>query len=103
VEKVVSEECAPYLAKTKGVSCGQYSKCSTEAKIGKSYFIGGAYGESSEKKMMKDLLRNGIVNGELNVPRIFSFYQKGILSNDHEAKMSSYLEYSGIAEHHKQA
>ena len=24
--------------------------------------------------------------------------QKGILSNDHEAKMSSYLEYSGIAE-----
>jgi len=52
---------------------------------------------------MKEILRNGIVNGELNVPRIFSFYQKGILSNDHEAKMSSYLEYSGIAEHHKEA
>jgi hypothetical protein len=52
--------------------------------------------------MMKEILRNGIVNGELNVPRIFSFYQKGILSNDHEAKMSSYLEYSGLAEHHKQ-
>lgn len=53
--------------------------------------------------MMKEILRNGIVNGELNVPRIFSFYQKGILSNDHEAKMSSYLEYSGVAEHHKEA
>jgi hypothetical protein len=53
--------------------------------------------------MMKELLRNGIVNGELNVPRVFSFYQEGILSNDHEAKMSSYLEYSGVAAHHKEA
>jgi hypothetical protein len=53
--------------------------------------------------MMKDIMRNGIVNGELNVPRVFSFYQEGILSNDHEAKMSSYLEYSGVAVHHKEA
>lgn len=100
---MVSEKCAPYKAKTKGDSCSNYEKCNPVAKIGESYFIGSAYGESSEKKMMKEILRNGIVNGELNVPRIFSFYQKGILSNDHEAKMSSYLEYSGIAQHHKQA
>lgn len=52
---------------------------------------------------MKEILHNGIVNGELNVPRVFSFYQEGILSNDHEAKMSSYLEYSGVASHHKEA
>ena len=57
---------------------------------------------SSEKKMMKELLRNGIVNGELNVPKVFSFYTKGILSNDHEAKMSSYLEYCGVAGQHKE-
>ena len=75
-----------------------HKNCPAIAKVHKSYFIGGAYGESTEKRMMKEILRNGIVNGELNVPRIFSFYQKGILSNDHEAKMSSYLEYSGIAE-----
>lgn len=99
----VSEKCAPYKAKTKGDSCGNYGKCKPIAKIKSSYFIGGAYGESSEKRMMKEMLRNGILNGELNVPRIFSFYQKGILSNDHESKMSSYLEYSGIAGHHKQA
>lgn len=99
----VTEKCAPYKAKTKGDKCGLYSKCKPISKIKESYFIGGAYGESSEKKMMKEILRNGIVNGELNVPRIFSFYQKGILSNDHESKMSSYLEYSGIAEHHKEA
>merc|ERR1712091_369692 len=87
---------------TKGFTCGTYKDCKPASKVTQSYFIGGAYGESSEKKMMKEILRNGIVNGELNVPRIFSFYQKGILSNDHEAKMSSYLEYSGLAEHHKQ-
>ena len=57
---------------------------------------------ASEKKMMKEILRNGIVNGELNVPKVFSFYTSGILSNDHEAKMSSYLEYSGVAGHHKE-
>lgn len=100
---MVSEKCAPYMSKTKGLSCGQYKNCSTEAKVDKSYFIGGAYGESSEKKMMKEILHKGIVNGELNVPRVFSFYQQGILSNDHESKMSSYLEYSGVAANHKEA
>lgn len=100
---LVSEKCAPYKAKTKGDRCSDYAKCPPMGKVTRSYFIGDAYGKSSEKKMMKEILRNGIVNGELNVPRIFSFYQKGILSNDHESKMSSYLEYSGVAEHHKEA
>ena len=100
---LVDEECAPYKARTKGMTCGEYKKCQTKAKIQKSYFIGGAYGESSEKKMMKEILHGGIVNGELNVPRVFSFYQQGILSNDHESKMSSYLEYSGVAAGHKEA
>ena len=100
---MVSEECAPYLGRTKGESCGKYEKCKPIADVKESYFIGGSYGASSEKKMMKEILRNGIVNGELNVPRVFSFYQQGILSNDHESKMSSYLEYSGVAAHHKEA
>ena len=100
---LVSEQCAPYKAMTKGEHCGKYKDCKPEARVQESYFIGGGYGESSEKKMMKEILRNGIVNGELNVPRVFSFYQQGILSNDHEAKMSSYLEYSGVAAHHKEA
>ena len=100
---MVTEQCAPYQAKTKGYTCAKHKDCKAASKVKESYFIGGAYGESSEKKMMKEILRNGIVNGELNVPRVFSYYQEGILSNDHEAKMSSYLEYSGVAAHHKQA
>lgn len=99
----VSEKCAPYLHSTKNDKCSKYEHCKPIAKTEESYFVGGAYGQSSEKKMMKEILRNGVVNGEINVPRIFSFYQKGILSNDHESKMSSYLEYSGLAEHHKLA
>jgi hypothetical protein len=71
---MVSEKCAPYQAKTKDDHCSNYAHCKPVAKVNKSYFIGGAYGESSERKMMKELLRNGLVNGELNVPRIFSFY-----------------------------
>jgi hypothetical protein len=72
---LVDETCAPYLGKTKGESCSKYSQCKPISRIQESYFIGGAYGQSSEEKMMKEILRNGIVNGELNVPRVFSFYQ----------------------------
>jgi hypothetical protein len=43
-------------------------------RLGEMAVVGGGWGNTSEKKMMKDMLRNGIVNGELNVPRIFSFY-----------------------------
>jgi len=31
---------------------------------------------------MKEILRSGPVNGEMNAPRIFSMYTKGILSSD---------------------
>jgi hypothetical protein len=98
---MVSEKCAPYKAKTKGVKCGDYSQCPPVAKTHSSYFIGGAYGEATEKKMMKELMRNGVINSELNVPSAFSFYNGGVLSNDHEAKMPQYLEYTGLAQDHK--
>jgi hypothetical protein len=99
---MVTEKCAPYEGKTKGLKCGDYEKCAPQAKVHESYFVGGAYGYSSEKALMKELIRNGIVNGELNVPKVFSFYKEGILSNDHESKMASYLEYTGHAAHHKE-
>jgi hypothetical protein len=56
------------------MTCAQHKDCKVASKVKESYFVGGAYGESSEKKMMKEILRNGIVNGELNVPRVFSYY-----------------------------
>ena len=100
---MVTEKCVPYKAKTKGLTCDISAKCPAYAKLNKAYFLGGAYGEVTEASMMKELLRNGPINGELQCPKSFSMYQHGILSNDHEAKMSQYLQYSGAASDHKEA
>lgn len=62
---LVSEECAPYKAKTKGLQCSDSSNCSAIAKVNKAYFVGGAYGNTTEKNMMQEILMNGPVNGEL--------------------------------------
>ena len=32
---------------------------------------------------MKEILRNGIINGEADVPQSFNYYKSGILSNDY--------------------
>lgn len=100
---MVKDQCMPYKAKTKGLTCGMAQNCSAYAKLERSYFVGGAYGEVSEESMMKELVRNGPINGELQVPKAFSLYSTGIMSNDHETKMQSYLEYSGAATEHKES
>jgi hypothetical protein len=61
---LVSEECAPYEGKTAGLSCSQFKDCKPVAKINKSYDVGGAYGQTSEKKMMKEILKTGALNTE---------------------------------------
>ena len=62
---LMTEECAPYQGKTKGDHCGNYAKCAPHSKIEKTYFVGKGYGDTSEKKMMKEIIRNGAVNGEM--------------------------------------
>lgn len=79
---LVTEECAPYKGVTKGDKCSNYSECEPFAKVKSTYFVGKGYGDSSEKKMMKEIMRNGIVNGELQAPHIFSMYTKGVLTSD---------------------
>mmetsp|Transcript_10636 Transcript_10636/g.17872 ORF Transcript_10636/g.17872 Transcript_10636/m.17872 type:complete len:122 (-) Transcript_10636:316-681(-) len=77
---LVSEECAPYQASTVGVKCSQYQQCKPEAKVSKSYDLGGAYGQSSEKRMMKEILRNGALNTEFQAPNIFATYKEGMVT-----------------------
>jgi hypothetical protein len=77
---LVTEECAPYKGKTKGDSCDRYQSCAPHSKIDNTYFVGKGYGDSSEKKMMKEIMRNGLVNGELQCPHVFSMYQSGVLT-----------------------
>lgn len=61
---LVSEECAPYQASTAKGECKNFSKCRPVAKVSKSYDVGGGYGQSSEEAMMKEILRNGVLNTE---------------------------------------
>jgi len=61
---VVGEDCAPYQGSTAGTSCGKYKHCPAVARVKKSYDVGGAYGQTSEKQMMKEILRNGALNTE---------------------------------------
>jgi len=46
------------------VSCKSFEKCAPHSKVDKIYFIGKGYGDSTEKNMMKEILRNGIIEGE---------------------------------------
>lgn len=77
---VVSEKCSPYNAKTRGDSCSNHSQCPPVAKVENSYFVGGGWGNTSEKKMMKEILRNGPINGDFQAPSMFSVYKEGIFS-----------------------
>lgn len=77
---MVSEECAPYKGKTKGQHCSMYEKCPPVAKVATSQFVGGGWGEVSEKQMMKEILRNGPVSIEFQANKVFMLYKDGILS-----------------------
>lgn len=79
---LVTEECAPYKAKTKGDKCSNYQSCEPHSKIQNTYFVGKGYGDATEKKMMKEIIRNGAVNGEMQAPRIFGLYMEGVLTSD---------------------
>jgi hypothetical protein len=84
---MVTDECAPYKASTKGDSCSNYKKCKPHSRIGSSYFIGKGYGDSSEKKMMKDLMRNGMINIEINYPEVMDNYKTGIVHSEGLTKL----------------
>lgn len=77
---LVTEECAPYAALTKGQKCKTYSDCPGVAKVSRTYDVGGGYGQSSESSMMKEIIRNGALNAEFQAPNIFASYTSGLLT-----------------------
>ena len=89
---LTTEECAPYQGMTKGDSCENYKNCPKFAKVTGSYFIGKGYGDSSEKKMMKEIIRNGLVNGELQAPSIFHMYHTGVLTQSGIKELSDKVQ-----------
>lgn len=79
---LVSEECAPYVTTTATTKCSKFAHCPGIAKVKRSYDVGGAYGLSSEKRMMKEILRNGVLNTEFQAPNVFATYDKGLVTAD---------------------
>lgn len=90
---VVADKCFPYHAKTKGFKCGESAKCPAIAKVRNAQVIGGAYGMNTEENMMQELLMNGPINAEANVPGgTWSVYSTGILGEDREAKLENKMK-----------
>jgi len=77
---MVTEECAPYFASTKGHSCSAYAQCQPKAKIKSTHFVGGGFAQVSEMDMMKDILRNGPASVEFQANKFFKGYRSGIIS-----------------------
>jgi len=50
------------------------------SKVKQSYLVGGGWGATSERKMMKEIVRNGPINGDFQAPSMFSLYKEGIFS-----------------------
>jgi len=98
---LVTEDCAPYLGKTKGDRCANYEKCEPHSKIGNTYFIGKGYGDSTEEKMMKEIMRNGAVNGEMQAPRIFSMYKEGVLTSAGLKQLHTKVKSQSLAQSQK--
>ena len=84
---LVQEECAPYKQMTKGQHCSKFKDCKGEARVQKTYDVGNGYGQTSEKHMMKEILRNGALNTEFQAPALFGSYKSGILSADGTKKL----------------
>ena len=79
---LVSEQCAPYLAQTKGEHCSAYESCEPIAKVKSANYVGKGYGDATEKAMMKEIMHSGLIEGEAQWPRVASFYKSGVLTGD---------------------
>lgn len=86
---LVEEECAPYQTMTKGAKCGDYEHCEPIAKVGKVKFVGGGFGASSEKAMMKEILHSGAIEGACNWSKyiVAGGYKEGIVTTSGLTKL----------------
>lgn len=61
---LVSENCAPYQATTKGLSCANFASCPVLARVKNSYILKNP----NEDSIKKEILRNGIVITDWSAP-----------------------------------
>lgn len=76
---LLTEECAPYTARTKGHSCSDYSHCKPYAKVTKSYYVNGYNYPPTEMQIRKEMLMHGPVTTEFKCDDNFQVYREGIM------------------------
>ena len=81
--ELIPESCFPY--KESNVSCSNV--CDYKANLTKYYvskygYIGGYYGATNELLMLKELRARGPIPGNIAVPWSFSYYKRGIYSDN---------------------
>jgi len=84
--ELVAESCMPYKANTKLVRCSEvcdYTSHPKQYKVKDYYFVGGYYGGCNEEAMMKEIYARGPIVGSFEPAFDFSFYQRGVYSNNH--------------------
>lgn len=71
---IVTEECAQYQTRTKGISCGDFAQCKPVASVAKTYKLKNP----TELSIQQELLRNGAVITDWLAPPSMRNYQGGM-------------------------
>jgi cathepsin C len=76
---LVPESCNKY----QGYTTGNCAKCDVDSlekvyKVKDFYFVGGAYGKSSERNMMEEIMNNGPIVASFEPAYDFMFYNGGV-------------------------
>lgn len=75
----MTEECAPYKAKTKGLSCSNYKHCPAVAKVKRSYYVNEYNFKPTVEMIQKEMLMYGPVVTEFKCDENFSLYSSGVM------------------------
>jgi len=75
----VSENDAPYKAKTKEFECSDYRGKKPVASVEDTYYIGGGYGMMTEETLMAEIRARGPVLYDFNAGYEFMTYHSGVL------------------------
>lgn len=68
---ILTEECAPYKARTKNHKCSDYAHCKPHVKVTRSYYVNGYNFAPTEMQIRKEMLMNGPVTTEFKCDESF--------------------------------
>ena len=100
---IPTEKCAPYSAKTKGVSCANFSKCEPHTRVTRSYYVNGYNYDPTELQIRKEILHGGPVTTEFKADDDFQMYKSGIMvqmtREPEKDNSANYMQVDDSAQH----